>query len=81
MVLQCLHPRSCYHENISQPPVFALCSSYQPSLSHADMVLLQIMADALTMWEELGRIENTKVSIATDKLKFCMLIDQHAPAW
>jgi len=45
------------------------------------MVLLQIMADALTMWEELGRIENTKVSIATDKLKFCMLIDQHAPAW
>ena len=35
------------------------------SQSQADMVLLQIMADALTMWEELGRIENTKVRMTS----------------
>lgn len=49
-------------KSVSQPPALALCLSYQ---SHADLVLLQIMADALTMWEELGRIENTKVSMTS----------------
>lgn len=31
----------------------------------------QIMADALTMWEELGKIDNTKVSLV-----LCLLANQ-----
>ena len=31
------------------------------------LLSLQIMADALTMWEELGRIENTKVLLGSKR--------------
>ena len=50
------------------------------------MAYLQIMADALTMWEELGRIENTKVCFEEQHLQlvsrspdmYKCIMDQHA---
>lgn len=41
---------------------------------------LQIMADALTMWEELGRIENTKVANCTVLLEYLQHARHTCPA-
>ena len=40
-----------------------VCSEYVVTAGNTDasMFCVQIMADALTMWEELGKIDNTKV--------------------